>query len=944
MVHFLERVLFRLRAGILVLLALVTGAAAYAALDLHMDAGFLKVLPQDHPYVQTFLKYQERLTGTNRIAIILENKNGTIYEAGYLASLRKLTDDLGFISVGGSAGVTGIWTPNTRFYEVTEEGFEGRNLIPSTVTDDTIDEAVIDQLRADIKRGGYEGLLVSEDGRSSLIVGELLDTDMKTRERLDYFALGARLENEIRTKYTDEAHEVHIIGFAQAVADIANQGSESVPVFFAIAFVITYIAVLLYVQSLTLAAITVGCSLASVIWQYGIITMLGFGLDPFAILIPFLIFAIGASHGVQQINRFSRELQHGASSVAAARTSFSALFAPGIGALLTDLVGFATLILIPIPMIQEVAIAASIGVALKVVSNLIMLPLIASYYRPSQHYRTRIERARQWPHAIMHAVASVAHPVAARFIFAGSLVVLALSIWQAMKLPVGDTTPGVPELHADSRYNRDTAFLADNFIFGTDILMVVMETPDQACLSPATIKLQRRLGAFLEGVPGVRSVSSLSSLVVRLNALFNGGNPKYLVISGDSGALAESISPLTPSDGFFDADCKVLPVYVFLENSYDETLRRVTDAVVRWRKDNAMQLSLVPSATPALGLGEAAADACWRARDDRSGTWRLLPSELAGLSHVVQPASPLSDGLPVEITISGYAAAPVDPAASRAQMMRRPAVWAGISPEACPFAEEITKPETRDTRAALWSFSMALPEGKPGEVLPLDIAGAMKAAGVAPGEAAEIRVTDVPLSTHFRLASGNAGVAAGVNEVIARSELPSMIVVYLAVVIFVFLTYFDWRAALICLVPLTLATWLGYSFMAFMGIGLKITTLPVLVIAVGIGVDYAFYIYSRIEHHFAHGRTVTHAYQRAVLETGVAVAITGVVLAAGVATWAFSPLKFQADMGLLMSFMFITNMVMAVIVMPAWAVTLDILVPRQRRALAHPHPDEAPHG
>jgi len=941
MVRFLERTLFRARALVLVLLALVTGAAGYAALDLHMDAGFVKVLPQDHPYIQTYLKYQERLTGTNRIAVILENRNGTIYEPGYLATLRQLTDDLGFISVGGTAGVTGIWTPNTRFYEVTEEGFEGRNLIPSTVTDDTIDAEVIAQLREDVARGGFDGLLVSEDERSSLVVGELLDTDMKTRERLDYFALGARLENEIRAKYSSEAHEVHIIGFAQAVSDIATQGSESVPLFFAIAFVITYIAVLLYVQSLTLAAITVGCSLASVIWQYGLLTILGIGLDPFAILIPFLIFAIGASHGVQQINRFSRELQHGASSEAAARAAFSALFAPGIGALLTDLVGFATLMLIAIPMIQEVAIAASIGVALKIVSNLIMLPLIASYYRPSHHYRARVERARQWPHAIMHAVASVAHPVAARFIFIISLFILGFGIWKAMTLPVGDTTPGVPELHPDSRYNRDTAFLAENFIFGTDVLMVVMETPEQACLSPETVKLQRRFSAYMEGIEGVRSVSSLSSLVVKLNALFNGGNPKYLVISSDSGALAESISPLTPSDGFFDADCKVLPVYVFLENSYDVTLRRVTQAIDEWRQKNGLGLALTPTATPRLGLGETDADVCWRARDDRSGTWRLLPAELSAVSYTVQPEAPLSDGAPRELTISGYAAAPAR-AATGTQLVRAPAVWAGISPAPCPFEEEITRPETPDARTALWSFTMALPEGKPGETVPLDIAAAMKAEGIETGEAGEIRVSDVPLSTHFRLASGNAGVAAGVNEVIAKSEVPSMIVVYLAVVIFVFLTYFDWRASLICLVPLTLATWLGYSFMAFMGIGLKITTLPVLVIAVGIGVDYAFYIYSRIEHHFAHGRTVTHAYQRAVLETGVAVAITGVVLAAGVATWAFSPLKFQADMGLLMSFMFLTNMVMAVIVMPAWAVALDILVPRRR--VAHPPTDEHPHG
>jgi predicted RND superfamily exporter protein len=67
--------------------------------------------------------------------------------------------------------------------------------------------------------------------------------------------------------------------------------------------------------------------------------------------------------------------------------------------------------------------------------------------------------------------------------------------------------------------------------------------------------------------------------------------------------------------------------------------------------------------------------------------------------------------------------------------------------------------------------------------------------------------------------------------------------------------YRDWRAIVACCLPLTLATFLGYWFMKALDIGLTVATLPVMVLAVGIGVDYAFYIYNRLQLHLARART-----------------------------------------------------------------------------------------
>ena len=157
-----------------------------------------------------------------------------------------------------------------------------------------------------------------------------------------------------------------------------------------------------------------------------------------------------------------------------------------------------------------------------------------------------------------------------------------------------------------------------------------------------------------------------------------------------------------------------------------------------------------------------------------------------------------------------------------------------------------------------------------------------------------------------------------------------MIAVYIVIIILVFATYLDWRATICCTVPLTFATMLGYAFMDLAQIGLKVSTLPVMVLAVGVGVDYAFYIYNRLNMRMKEGLGITEAFEHTFANTGAAVVFTAITLAIGVSTWSFSALKFQADMGSLLTFMFIINMVCAMTTLPALAVVLDKLFPRKK--------------
>jgi predicted RND superfamily exporter protein len=143
--------------------------------------------------------------------------------------------------------------------------------------------------------------------------------------------------------------------------------------------------------------------------------------------------------------------------------------------------------------------------------------------------------------------------------------------------------------------------------------------------------------------------------------------------------------------------------------------------------------------------------------------------------------------------------------------------------------------------------------------------------------------------------------------------------VYFAVITFCFITFRSWRAVLCAVIPLILTSILAQALMVCLGIGIKVATLPVIALGVGIGVDYALYVLSITLRQLRAGETLSQAYHATLLFTGKVVLLTGFTLAAGVVTWAFAPIKFQADMGLLLAFMFLLNMLGALILLPSLA-------------------------
>lgn len=756
----IENFLFGNRKAVLGFFALATLAMIALASQLRIDAGFEKQLPIEHPYMQTFLQYQEQFGGANRVIIALRAKQGDIFTPEFFTALKGATDDTFFIEGIDRARVTSIFTPNVRFIEIVEDGFAGGNVIPA---DFAPTPERIEEVRENILKSGQVGRLVAEDFSAALISAELIDRDPRTGERLDYLKVAEQLETNIREKYQSEAIDVHIIGFAKAMGDVA-EGAAGVVLFFAISFAITALLVFFYTRSKRLTILPLICSLTAVIWQMGLLVLLGYGIDPMSILIPFLVFAIGVSHGVQMVNAVEARVVRGQTALEASRESFRALLLPGSVALTTDVLGFLTLLLIEVPIIQELAITASLGVAVIILTNLVLLPVLLSYQSFSDDFRERLAGGIDKRGELFQKFGVLTKPAIA---IPAVLIAASLAVWgvrEGQNLPIGDVEAGVPELRPDSRYNQDTAEIVSRFAIGVDLIQVIVEAPANGCIEHRYINALDRFEWHMRNVEGVQSTISLANAMKTVNAGWNEGNLQWRVLPRDSQVLVRAVTPVETSTGLLNADCSVMPVLIFTRDHKADTIARIVEEV------------------------------------------------------------------------KAYAAAH----------------------------------EEKD-------------------------------------------------GLRYRLATGNVGVMAATNEAVAAAQLPMLLWVYAAVSLLCLLLFRSVWGVLCVILPLALVSVLANALMSVLEIGLKVPTLPVLALGVGVGVDYGIYIFTTMQRDLRDGYTVAQAYALAMWENGSAVLLTGLTLAAGVSTWLFSALKFQADMGLLLTFMFLLNMLAAVILIPALA-------------------------
>lgn len=580
--HVFERAIFNNRRWIVFACLLLTLLLGFQATKLTVNAGFEKMIPHGHEYVKNYLEARGSLRGLgNSVRVVVENTDGDIFDPEYLEVLKQVNDELFLMPDVDRAWMKSIWTPAVRWSEVNEEGFVGGPVMPDNY--DGSPESV-DALKLNIRRANIVGNLVANDFRSSMVFVPLLDRNAETGERLDYHAFSTMLEERVRTKYeaAGQGHvRIHVIGFAKLVGDLID-GLVKVASFFLAAALIAALIIYFYTRCVRSTVLVVACSVVAVAWQLGLVRLLGFELDPFSVLVPFLIFAIGVSHGAQKMNGIMQDVGRGTHRLVAARYTFRRLFVAGLTALLADVVGFAVLMAIDIPVIKELALTASIGVGVLVFTNLILLPVLLSYVgvSPAAAARSLREENAEASGRGLGAIWNVLDRFTGRRWAIGAIacaaVLAAGGLWISRDLQVGDLDPGAPELRRDSRYNQDNAYITANYALSSDLFAVIVKTPDDACLNYKTLVQADRLGWALQQDPSVQATVSLADAVRNITAGSFEGNPKWLTLNRNQGVInysGQQATVLNPD--LFNTECSVLPVIAYLSDHKAASLKRV---------------------------------------------------------------------------------------------------------------------------------------------------------------------------------------------------------------------------------------------------------------------------------------------------------------------------------------------------------------------------------
>ncbi|NBA93710.1 RND family transporter [Pseudomonas sp. R5(2019)] len=749
------------RKALMLVFLLITAALGYSATHLRLDPGFNKQIPITHPYMQSFLRYSEIFSGANSVLVSVRWKGeGDIYNKAFLQTLKNVTDDVFFIPGVRRASVRSLFTPDVRYIEITEDGYFGDVVVPPHFSGTPKD---LEQVRSNTARSGQIGALVANDFSAAMVRADLQEFNPETGERVSYVKIAAQLE-AIRAKYDNADIELNIVGFSKLVGDVVD-GLFVVVGFFIMAFFITAALLWLYCRSIKLTVVSLVVAMLPVVWLLGLLPLMGLGIDPMSILVPFLIFSIGVSHAVQMTNAWKQDVLAGSDSVQAARSAFCKIFIPGALALLMNALGFGVIMLIDIPIVHELGVTACIGVMLMIVTNKMMLPIIISHLtlEPGSAHTNYIAPGHK--HRLWWRLSVVAEPKPALLVFAISLALLVGGTLTSRELVVGDVGTGAPELRSDSRYNRDNANIIDRYSIGLDVLAVYMQAPQvkEACLDPDVMRAIEELDFKARSLPGVQSVQSVASMGKVTISGNNEGNPRWAAIPGSERGLQPGSQAYTSSHGLVVDGCGTMQILVFLNNHDGATVAQV----------------------------------------------------VAGLERIIAA---------------------------------------------------IEQPKVQ-----------------------------------------------------FHLAGGNVGVMAASNEAVKRAEVQMHAALLGSVALFCWLTFRSLRAVLCIITPLAIVATLCNAMMATLDIGLKVATLPVLALGVGVGVDYGIYLYERMQHELASGKDLRNAFYEAMCQRGTAALFTAFTMSIGVGTWAFAPLKFQADMGILLAFMFLVNVFGAIFLLPGLA-------------------------
>ncbi len=533
--------------------------------------------PTRHPFVKVQRKLNRIFGGLNTVNVAISVRGGTILNTDVLSKIKGIYEDLTMLDDVNPRRVLCIFSRQIKKVRVYPGGFEIRRFLrdpPETRKD-------LEKLKVLIQRNPLVyGPLVSKDFKSAIIKVEFREDASSA----DIY----REVNAVLEKYKGENIAFYVSG-SPILEGYIQEHLGFIFYIFAVALLVILVLLFLAFGKKRGFSLPLSSGVMSVLMTLGVMGIFRFPLNPFTVLVPFLIFVVAVSHSIQFMERYFEVAFPGTPGDTIVEKVLSSLMSPVRASLFTDFLGFFSLYFIPIPSIRYMAITGGVGILTIFLTVVLFLPAIFSVIPPP--FPLNHEREMGF---VSKAVAFF-QALYRRKVAIGTVVVLLsfVSFLGLSKIVVGEVEPGTSILYRNAPYNVSERFIDRHFSGSVPYYVLVEGEGEDSLVKASAVSLMDSLETHLErSVPEVGYGLSLADYIKFMNMVISGGNPRFFRVPKKDSAVGEYLFLLESNSfpGVFssviDPSHRYANIRLDLKDCRFSTLERVVSETRSWISRN----------------------------------------------------------------------------------------------------------------------------------------------------------------------------------------------------------------------------------------------------------------------------------------------------------------------------------------------------------------------
>lgn len=562
-------------------LGLIIGITLFFASQIpgvKMYSDFSDLLPQQHPYIQLHNELRDTFGGANNVMVAIEVEDGDIFTNDTIKLIHQLTQKVDALPSINHNLVSSLTHRTVRRVWLTETGDVNSSPHYDPLNVDMTD-AELDIMRQGVLANPrVYGLLVAPDMKSAIIKATF------NEGALDYESIFSTMQQN-RQEMERAGINIYVTGQPMLVGWVFTY-VDQILLIFLLTMAIMLILLVGYFRSMYGVVLPLLGIVLSTTWGLGIISLLGYNLDPLTLVVPFLISARAMSHGIQLVERYYTELEQVDDSKVAARNTFDSLFRPGSLGVVSDAIGLFLIALGSVPINTKLAHYASLWAFMVIFVVLVFIPLML-YVLPKPKARPQAEGVvdRLLPR-LANSIGSRKGAVTILLLFSVSMVFGGyLSSW----VQVGESESGSPILYPDHDYNVSSKKINDNFP-GSEEMFIVAETDKKGGIKrPEVLRALDDFQQYMLYDPELGGSKGIPDLIKQVNRIFHNNDPRWAQIPDTDayvGGLMFAYMASSPVPGaekeFIDTDERQANMVFYYKDHKGETIRRAIHRVKEW--------------------------------------------------------------------------------------------------------------------------------------------------------------------------------------------------------------------------------------------------------------------------------------------------------------------------------------------------------------------------